>query len=342
MVCPGSWPVWSQDGKLIVTAQPSPNQTYLAAYTANQGNIALAPVQLSGSIYGMDIKPGLLPQPLPASLLQTQQTTKTQLWTPALTTDPSATGGRFAVVPLEDITAPNPYLHDQVDESFNALRNRIAKEVGWDFLSSLENAFVPLTSPLPPDMGNDWLYTGRAFAFNPLPLNAGWMAVIREDSGDLTYWHIYLKTRYQDGSQGIPLHQKAWDLNARYTGDPQTYEQGGQLTARIPTGYWFDFTELAASYGWSRVPALYNWRTYYPGTLFNRYVMPDGLDWRSAMLEIYPPEIMITPTDILSPTPTVTQTPRWMRPRTDTPTVTPTATATYRPTWTPVGNPVIP
>jgi len=37
-------------------------------------------------------------------------------------------------------------LHDAVDEAFNALRQQVASETGWDALSSLENAYIPLTS----------------------------------------------------------------------------------------------------------------------------------------------------------------------------------------------------
>ena len=34
-------------------------------------------------------------------------------------------------------------------------------------LASLENAFVPITTSLDPGFGEDWLYTGRAFAIHP-------------------------------------------------------------------------------------------------------------------------------------------------------------------------------
>jgi TolB protein len=147
---------------------------------------------------------------------------------------------------------------------------------------------------------------------------------------------VYLKTRFQDGSQGAPVDQLPWDLNARYSGDPQVYEQGGSPGSSIPAGYWLDFTDLAASYGWERLPSLINWRTYFPGIRFNQYVLRAGLDWQSAMLELYPSEILITPTLILPPTGTPTETPKWMVPRTATPTRTATVTPTIRPTWTPI------
>jgi hypothetical protein len=35
------------------------------------------------------------------------------------------------------------------------------------------------------------------------------------------YWRIYVRTRYQDGSQGSPLSVHPWDLDARHSGDTQ-------------------------------------------------------------------------------------------------------------------------
>jgi TolB protein len=234
---------------------------------------------------------------------------------------------------LEDVEAPYPMLHDLVDESFQSFRTRLAAEIGWDLLSTLENAFVPLTAPLMPGMGDDWLYTGRAIAVNPVPLNAGWMAVVREDFGLQTFWRVYVRTRFQDGSQGAPLHIIPWNFDARKGGDVRAYEQGGAPADAIPTGYWIDFTQFAKSFGWERLPALNNWRRYYQGSRFNEFVHRAGLDWRTAMLELYPPEALITPTAIIPPTRTPTVTPRWYR------SPTPTATLTPRPTFTPSPTP---
>jgi TolB protein len=239
--------------------------------------------------------------------------------------------GRQRIVPLADVAAPQPFLQDLVDEAFQALRASLAARVGWDFLASLENAYVPLTSPLGPGMHEDWLYTGRAFAFNPVPLNAGWMVVMREEYGAETYWRIYLRTRFQDGTQGRPLRSLPWDFSARNGDDPRYYEQGGALAQSIPPGYWLDFTEFALAYGWERLPALSTWRSSYPAARFNEFVHTGLLDWRSAMQEVYPEEALNTPTPI--PTPTLT--PTATRPPTRTPYPTRTPTATRTPTSTP-------
>jgi TolB protein len=233
---------------------------------------------------------------------------------------------RYALNPLNDVQAPYPQLHDLVDESFEALRQRVIEEAGWDALAALTNAFVPLTASLDPGLGEDWLLTGRAFTLNPLMSNAGWMVALRQDFGTQTYWKLYLRTHLQDGTQGEPLHDPPWDLAARYGLDPRSYEQGGTYAEVLP-GYWLDFTTLARQYGWERVPALPNWRTYYSGARFTEFAMTGGLDWYSAMLEIYPKEVLVTPTHIQPPSPTPTRTPR--------PTRTPVPTRTPRPTRTP-------
>jgi TolB protein len=242
---------------------------------------------------------------------------------------PDLPTGRQVLAGLTDVQAPFPMLHDQLNESFQALRIRVGAEAGWDALASLENAFVPLTVPLSPGLGEDWLYTGRAFALNPLPVNAGWMAVIPEDFAGQRYWRIFLKARFQDGSQGKPLVSRPWDFNARASGDPQLYEQGGQLSPEVPPGYWLDFTALAAAYGWERLPALFTWRSTYAAARFNEFIFSGGLDWRAAMLELYPEEILVTPTAMIPPTHTPTSAPPWYR--TSTPTDTPIAPPTLTP-----------
>jgi len=206
-------------------------------------------------------------------------------------------------------------------------------------LASLENAYVPLTSALEPGRQQDWLYTGRAFEVNTVPVMAGWMAAVREDHGRETHWRVYLRTRFQDGSQGVPLHDLPWNFDARYSGDPLPYEQGGALAEAVPSGYWVDMTALAAAYDWEALPALANWRTAYSAARFNQFVKTDGLDWKTAMLELYPPEALYTATPFPTPTPTLSPTPWWYKSPTPTPTITDTPTLTPSVTPTPTATP---
>lgn len=334
-VGPGNRPVWSPNGDVLATELRSPNKTGIQGYNLADRSLIFPIYQLPGYLEGLEWKKGplvdwVLGQTFPPEARQLAA----PLWNPALSVNPMPPNGRFGIVPVPDITAPYAYLHDAVDESYNQLRALVARKAGWDFLANLENAYYPLTEPLSPNMNEDWLMTGRGVALNSLPLTAGWMVIVREDYNGQTYWRLYIKARYQDGSQGLPLTQTPWDITARYTGDTRSYEAGGR-PARPPAGYWVDFTELAARTAWERQSSLNDWRTYLPSTRFNLYVLTGGLDWHTAMSEVYPPEALVTVTYRPTFTRTVTLTPKNFELWTLTPSYTPTLTPTLHPTWTP-------
>jgi TolB protein len=336
-LCMGTNPVWSPDGKVIMVEIQESNQTSLTGYSVADHEMVYPITRLPGSPFGIDWKAGKLPDlysayPLPENAHDPAGT----LWNAALSVKPLPPNGRFGIVELPGITAPFPYLNDDVDESFNNLRHQVGIEVGWDFLSSLENAYFPLTEPPNPGSALNWLLTGRAIAVNPVPAQAGWLVTVKEDYGGQTYWRIFLKARYQDGSEGKPMVVQPWDINARYLGNPKAFENGGQLAA-IPPGYWVDFTEIANRYGWERLESLPDWRSYYPAMRFNQFVLTDGLDWQQAMAEVYPPEALLTSTALPSRTPTQTET---VTPGGPVHTVTPTKTVTQTPTLNPTLTPV--
>lgn len=321
----GNLPAWNAFGDRIITTVPAPNTNFIITY-AIDGTILqpLTPFPYQvGSLIWANL---VMNDPMPELFEQAAQFTPAPLWAANGQPIPEGVQNRWGLIELSDVQAPYPQLHDLADEAFYALRERIQWETGWDALGSLENAFVPLTSDLDPGFGEDWLYTGRAFAINSLMTNAGWMVAVREDFGAQTYWRLYLRAQLQDGTLGMPLHDLPWDLRARYNLDPQVYEQGGTYSD-IPPGYWVDVTSLAMQYGWERVSALPNWRTFFRGARFTEFTLTNGLDWYSAMLQIYPPDVLVTPTRLLPPTLTPTRTP--------TATPTPTNTRTPRPTRTP-------
>ena len=323
------WSAWDPSATRLVTILNNPNADYISASTLD-GSLLLPPAPLPGHVRGLAWLTVDLPA-IPDVYRVASAATPSASWAPAVTPLSEGPKQRWTVVPLPDVQAPYPQLHDLVDESFAALRARVIQETGWDALASLHNAYVPITAPLDPGLGDDWLYTGRAFALNPLIVNAGWMVAVREEIGQQTYWRVYLRAQAQDGSRGEPIHTAPWDLNARYNLDPQSYERGGQF-APIPPGYWVDFTSLARVYGWERLPALPNWRTYFAGTHFTEFALTGGLDWYNAMLELYPPEALVTPTQRLPPTVTPTRTPR----PTTTSGPSPTPTITPVPSNTPL------
>jgi TolB protein len=320
----GDWPVW-QDNNNVASRLSAPNQTFLTGYTIT-GEINIPPVLLPGALNGLSY--GITSAAFPGFFQTAAQVTPAAPFVSWTNPHSNIPPGRASLVALTNVTALYPQMNELAGDSFQALRDQVITQTGWDALGNLENAFVPLTTPLDPGLGEDWLYTGRAFTLNPVLVQANWMAVAREDFGQQIYWRIYLRTTAQDGSQGMPLTQVPWDFSARTTSS-SAYENGGQLMNFTPSGYWLDLTTLAAQYGWERQPALTNWRTYYAGARFNELVYPQGLDWRTAMLQLYPPEVLVTPTIVIPLTRTPTRTPEWYS------SPTPTQTPTARPTSTP-------
>lgn len=327
----GSEPAWSPDGQFLAAIYRTPNQEYLTGYAVDSTGLLLPPVLLKGQVKGLAWGSTTLPEAFLAAAAGAIQAEPTALFQPALT-GAGQPEGRFGLSPIGDTEALYPLLQDQVDEAFLALRSNLASRIGWDYLATLENAYLPLTAPLSPGMHEDWLYTGRAFAINQAPLQAGWMAVVREDFGSKTYWRIFLRARMQDGTQGAPLYTLPWNFGARSSGDPRYYEEGGALAEEIPEGYWLDFTCLASQFGWERLPALNAWKYSYSAARYNEFVLTGGLDWLAAMREIYPESALATPTPV--PTATNTLIPSSTPTRTPIPTRTPVPTRTPRPTHT--------
>jgi hypothetical protein len=227
--------------------------------------------------------------------------------------------GLYGLGSLVGVEAPSPYLSDRVNDSFNALRIAVSARAGSDFFGSLEDALWSLipTQRLP-QAGEErlnWHYTGRAFGFNRnLPL-VGFpppVEIVREDIGIYTYWRVYVRVAddAQAGQLGEPLRRMPWDFASRTQGDVQAYNEGGRLRSAMPEGYYVDLTQLAADYGWGRIPARTDWRANLNTANYWLFVKADGLTWIQAMLELYTeaqlggfmPTATPAPTPILTPT----------------------------------------
>jgi len=310
----GDWPVWNPTGSALASRVRQPNLTALASYETGTGQIVIPLIRLPGPMQGFDWRNAGLPNALSSMLSQAPSPTAEPLWSPYLHRNPLPSGTDGLAI-LDGVTAPNPALLDSVDDAFLGLRTKIGEIVGWDLLNSLTAAFTAVDTPSAPDSGTTWLSTGRAIAINELPLNSGWMVLVKEDIGIQTYWRIYLKTRAQDGTQGRPMTDKIWDITSRNSGDPVVYEKGGKETP-IPEGYWIDFTEWAGRFGWDRFPALANWITYYPGARFNLFAVTEGLDLNTALGQMYPGEVFPRPVVRFTMTPFPT-------PKPEVPTSTP-------------------
>ena len=229
--------------------------------------------------------------------------------------------GLYGMVLLNSVNAPQPYLSDRVNDSFEALRLKVLEKAGQDFLGNLEDAFW--NQGRPPDPGEpeeNWHYTGRAISIDRNLVYAGYPApieVVREDREVNVYWHVFVRVAEgaQDGTLGEPLRALPWDLTARSSGDEDDYESGGRVKDTMPPGYYIDLTQLADDYGWQRVAARRTWQYNFGAIQFWEFHKTDGKSWQEAMLEIYRPDELAnflsdaTSIPTPQPLPTTTATP---------------------------------
>jgi TolB protein len=142
----GDWPVW-QDNDHLASQLKAPNQNYLAAYTTT-GSISLPPMLLPGAMNGLSY--GVTNVALPGPFQAAAQVTPPFPSNSDLDRRPNISSGRASLVTLANVTAAYPQLNENAIDAFQALRSQVAALSGWDALGNLENAFVPLTTPLDP------------------------------------------------------------------------------------------------------------------------------------------------------------------------------------------------
>lgn len=296
----GDWPIWGGDAELLYAVIEQPHQTYITAYPGSQADtqVMLPAIRLPGVVEGItwvasnyysvftDLDPGPGPTPL---------------WEPVPESAENPANQPKRMIELRNLSAPSPAFIEDAVGNFSSLRAAVIEEAGWDFLSTLEHAFVPLNESLTPGVNLEWLYTGRGMMINDIPRLADWLVLVREDYGCQTYWRVYIKAYNQQGYQGRPLHAKVWDLNARYSGDNAAYENGGAFSSSIPTGYWVDFTALAEAYGWTRFPTKLFWQLSEKASRYQYYAFTQGLDLETALLELYSPAEIRHLTDFVTP-----------------------------------------
>ncbi len=285
----GRTPAWSPDGTSIVAAVDSRDGTQLIVNPFSGAGVgtAIIPVPLGSTAPTWTNVPlpqalvnsGGLPPARPEPLYVEQE-------------DRQSVDAPYRLNAIAGVTVENALLSDRVNDSFNALRQTVNDHAGWDFLGKLDDAFWSINRPPQPgEERRNWLMTGRAFAVTrnaivgfPPPIE-----VVREDIGVDTLWRVYVRVSEdaQSGQLGEPLRHLPWDFASRTTGDVEAYDQGGKLRAEVPTGYYIDFTQVAADYGWQRIPAGRDWRANSNTIYYWLFEKRDGLDWFSAMREIY-------------------------------------------------------
>ncbi len=321
----GRQPAWAPNGSSLIFAVDNGAATTLVG--GQVGNFGVS--ALAYSLKGLADHPSWTSALLPTSLQQGAGTGDTE---PPLYKEEihyqSQTAPYNKLAILNGINAPKPYLSDKVDDSFLALRAEVVKQAGTDFLGTLKDALWEQDRvPDPGQSRQSWHYAGRAFDFDknlvfgsPSPVE-----VVREDVGVNTYWRVYLRVpeELQGGQLGEPLKHVPWDFASRSSGDPQAFEDGGRPKTSVPSGYYVDFTELAANFGWLRIPSERDWRRNYSSLLYWEFDKRETLSWNEAMLQLYSQQEVAAflngPTLVPTPVAPPTETPQRGGTRTPTP-----------------------
>jgi TolB protein len=287
---PGSRPDWSPDGKSLIYEYHRAQQTHLiidrVTSWGTRYDLFNTDLQLRDPSWGLPtVDPGLLAQERQAAPLASAS-----LYIEEILPTPES-GPPYTIVSLKDVNGGDDreFLSDRVNDAFAALRQRVLEETGTDYLANIGDSFRAIVAESPPGQSpRSWHKAGRAFDLNQglYEREEQLVELVREDIGFRTYWRVFLRAARQDGSLGEPLHQAPWDLKARQEGGLAARE-GGELTEEVPLGYYVDFTQLAADYGWERVPANNGWRSEWADANWWVLQKPQALTWLQAMLELY-------------------------------------------------------
>jgi TolB protein len=289
----GRTPAWSPSGgdiSSIVFAVDASDSTFLTVAPFGESGVATEVIQAASGA----TMPVWTSAPLPPALVNSGGV-DLAITEPLYNEQVDTTGGDppYGLGTLINISGVEPaYLSDRVNDSFNALRERVNEVTGIDFLDTLSDAWWDLDHrPQPGEPNQNWHRTGRAFSFNR-NLVAGFpppIEVVREDTDLQTFWRIYVRVadEAQTGQLGEPLRRMPWDFQSRDRGDVEAYEQGGRLRDEIPSGYYVDLTQIAEDYQWMRVPAGSDWRDNFNARNFWTFQKRDGLTWYDAMREIW-------------------------------------------------------
>lgn len=289
----GSSPTWAPDGQGVVTVYRVGQRSYLIASSlygwALSQEVYSAEAPIDDPAWGATpVSPRAI-----ARARMAEPATDTPLYTEFVQPAP-VSGPPHQLVYLADINGADDEarLSDRVDDSFDALRQRVLEETGWDYLAILGSTWRSMNhTPRPGQSRMSWHVCGRAIDIDQdyYDRDDQLVQLAREDVGNETYWRVFIRTAQQDGSMGEPLRVAPWDLRAREE-EGTAGAQGGRWLDEVPSGYYVDFTTLAADYGWERVAALYRWRYYWPDIEWWHFQRSDDLTWWQCMLELFEPE----------------------------------------------------
>jgi TolB protein len=217
------------------------------------------------------------------------------LYVEDLTPSQSGDGEPWDLVTVPGLQRPaplmTPYLSDRVDDSYTALRRRLADEVGYDFLGVVSEAWRPYDFFSDTSEYASWHKSGRAVdtLFDYNTDDGQVMELARDDMGGETYWRIWLRCTDQSGSCGRPITVNTWDYSYRARAEIAP-EQGG-IEKPIFQGYYVDLTAMAREYGWTRISSWndenFSWTWHFKAFEYWHFQKTDGLPWYDSMQEVY-------------------------------------------------------
>lgn len=165
---------------------------------------------------------------------------------------------------LIDVDAPLPYLRTgKPTDMFNALRAKIIRAAGFDFLSvfgdMMRHRDFHTNEAGVSDKSRH--KCGDAFDYNQGDPR---LEVIEDPRGGVTYFRTFLKCVRQDGTQG--------ELMTVNGGSPKFY---------------CDFTSIAEAFGWHRIRAQDGWHGIWNKREFWHHQMTEGYTYDQGMALLY-------------------------------------------------------
>lgn len=165
---------------------------------------------------------------------------------------------------ITDITVGLPYLRTgKPADTFNALRDKIKRAAGFDFLSIFGDMMrhKDFQTSQAGVSNKSRHKCGDAFDYNQGDPR---LVVIKDPRNGVTYFRTFLRCEKQDGTQG--------ELMAPNGGSPKFY---------------VDFTSIAEAYGWHRIRAQAGWPTVWKKREFWHYQSTEGYTFDQGMQLLY-------------------------------------------------------
>ena len=165
---------------------------------------------------------------------------------------------------ISNIQVGLPYLRTgRPADRFKALREKIIKAAGFDFLSKFGDMMrhKDFHSNAAGVSNKSRHKCGDAFDYNQEEPR---LVVIRDPRDGVTYFRTFLKCEKQDGSQG--------ELMSPNGGSPKFY---------------CDFTAIAEAFGWHRIRAQQGWPDVWKKREFWHYQLTEGYTFDQGMELLY-------------------------------------------------------